>query len=143
MEEEAKSKVTRRDFLKDVGAGAIGTAIISAGLLNPNPVEGAQPPGPRVSIPHGIGDTHKGDIRGHLEELLKATPRYGRRLFRTLFPEGSVTRQALARLPEAPDPAGTVLIVPEDPEAQAIPWEYLHDSNEYLVLKYQDRKSVV
>jgi hypothetical protein len=70
MKEEATSKVTRRDFLKDVGAGAIGTAMISAGVLNPHAVEGAQPPVPRGVIPNGINDTHKGQIRTLLEQIL-------------------------------------------------------------------------
>ena len=70
MDEEAKSKVTRRDFLKEVGGGAIGAAIISAGVLNPNAVESAQPPVPRASIPSGINDTHKGQIRTLLEQIL-------------------------------------------------------------------------
>lgn len=40
MEEEAKGKgVSRRDFLKGVGGGAIGTAVISTGLLGPAGVE--------------------------------------------------------------------------------------------------------
>ena len=68
MYDEAKSKVTRRDFLKEVGSGAIGAAIVSAGVLNPDAVESA--PAPRPSIPHGIGDSHKADIRGHLKQLL-------------------------------------------------------------------------
>ncbi|MBI4639500.1 MAG: ATP-binding protein, partial [Candidatus Tectomicrobia bacterium] len=70
------------------------------------------------------------------KELLKATPRYGQRLFQALFLERSAAHQALAQRPEAPNPAGTLLIVTENPEAQAIPWEYLYDSNDYLVLKY-------
>ncbi len=40
MEEEAKGKgVSRRDFLKGLGGGAIGTAVISTGLLQPDEVE--------------------------------------------------------------------------------------------------------
>jgi len=40
MEEEAKGKgVSRRDFLKGLGGGAIGTAVISTGLLDPGKVE--------------------------------------------------------------------------------------------------------
>ncbi|MBI3303588.1 MAG: CHAT domain-containing protein, partial [Deltaproteobacteria bacterium] len=70
------------------------------------------------------------------KELLRATPHYGQRLFKDLFPEGSVACQALAQLPQAPNPAGTLLIVTEDPEAQSVPWEYLHDSNDYLALTH-------
>ena len=40
MDEEAKGKgVSRRDFLKGLGGGAIGTAVISTGLLDPGKVE--------------------------------------------------------------------------------------------------------
>lgn len=40
MEEEAKGKgVSRRDFLKGLGGGAIGTAVISTGLVDPGRVE--------------------------------------------------------------------------------------------------------
>ena len=40
MDEEVKGKgVSRRDFLKGLGGGAIGTAVISTGLLDPGRVE--------------------------------------------------------------------------------------------------------
>lgn len=40
MEEEAKGKgVSRRDFLKGLGGSAIGTAVISTGLLDPGKAE--------------------------------------------------------------------------------------------------------
>ncbi len=40
MDEEVKGKgVSRRDFLKGLGGGAIGTAVISTGLLQPSEVE--------------------------------------------------------------------------------------------------------
>lgn len=40
MEEEGKGKgVSRRDFLKGLGGGALGTAVISTGLLDPGKVE--------------------------------------------------------------------------------------------------------
>ena len=40
MDEETKRKgVSRRDFLKGLGGGAIGTAVISTGLLDPSKVE--------------------------------------------------------------------------------------------------------
>jgi hypothetical protein len=29
-----------------------------------------------------------------------------------------------------------LLIVTEDPEAQMVPWEYLHDGGDFLALKY-------
>jgi len=71
MGEEAKSKVTRRDFLKDVGVGAIGTAVISAGLLNPNQVEEAQAAAGRLVIPKGITPSHLGEIRKHMVKFLE------------------------------------------------------------------------
>lgn len=41
MDEEGKRKgVSRRDFLKGLGGGAIGTAVISTGLLDPSKAEG-------------------------------------------------------------------------------------------------------
>jgi aerobic-type carbon monoxide dehydrogenase small subunit (CoxS/CutS family) len=44
MEEERRSKgLSRRGFLKGIGGGAIGTAVISAGLLDRNPAEGYAP----------------------------------------------------------------------------------------------------
>ena len=40
MDEEVKGKgVSRRDFLKGLGGGAIGTAVVSTGLLNPAQVD--------------------------------------------------------------------------------------------------------
>jgi len=69
-------------------------------------------------------------------ELQRDTLRYGRRRFQALFPKGSVSSQALARLPQASDFGGMLLIVSEDPEAQQVPWEYLHDGHDYLALKH-------
>src|SRR2546429_8733202 len=44
MEEERKNKgVSRRGFLKGLGGGAIGTAVISTGLLNVEPAEAYTP----------------------------------------------------------------------------------------------------
>lgn len=42
MDEESKKGVSRRDFLKGIGGGAIGTAVISTGLLNPTGAEAYQ-----------------------------------------------------------------------------------------------------
>jgi tetratricopeptide (TPR) repeat protein/ABC-type uncharacterized transport system YnjBCD ATPase subunit len=72
----------------------------------------------------------------HHRELRRDTRRYGRRLFQSLFAKGSIARQALARLPQASDGAGVLLIATEAPEAQMVPWEYLHDGNDFLALKY-------
>ena len=44
MEEERKNKgLSRRGFLKGLGGGAIGTAVISTGLLNVEPAEAYTP----------------------------------------------------------------------------------------------------
>ena len=44
MDEEKKGKgVSRRGFLKGLGGGAIGTAVISSGLLNSDPAEAYVP----------------------------------------------------------------------------------------------------
>src|SRR5881409_2376177 len=44
MEEERKDKgLSRRGFLKGLGGGAIGTAVISTGLLNVEPTEAYTP----------------------------------------------------------------------------------------------------
>jgi hypothetical protein len=72
----------------------------------------------------------------HQRELQRDTRRYGSRLFQALFPEGSVSGQALARLPQASDNTGMLLIVTEDPASQMTPWEYMHDGRDYLALKY-------
>lgn len=41
MEEEQKKKgVSRRDFLKGIGGGAIGTAVVTSGLVKPDEVDG-------------------------------------------------------------------------------------------------------
>ena len=40
MEAERNGKgVSRRDFLKGIGGGAIGTAVVSTGLVKPDQVE--------------------------------------------------------------------------------------------------------
>ena len=44
MEEEKKGRgVSRRDFLKGLGGGAVGTAVISTGLLNSDPTQAYVP----------------------------------------------------------------------------------------------------
>ena len=40
MEDKKGKGVSRRDFLKGLGGGAVGTAVISSGLLNADPVRG-------------------------------------------------------------------------------------------------------
>lgn len=76
MEEKAKrGGVSRRDFLKGVGGGAISTAIISKDLLNPTPAEvyAQQVPSKptRPKIPGGITPDDFKEIRDHLEKILK------------------------------------------------------------------------
>jgi hypothetical protein len=68
MKEEARSSVSRRDFLKDFGGGVIGTAVISAGLLSPNQIEGAQSAAGRAAIPKDLKPTpHLDEIRKRME----------------------------------------------------------------------------
>jgi hypothetical protein len=69
MKEEARSKVTRRDFIKDIGSGAIGTALISAGVLTPQAVEAAQTAGAaRAIIPKDLRpDPYLNEIRKRME----------------------------------------------------------------------------
>jgi aerobic-type carbon monoxide dehydrogenase small subunit (CoxS/CutS family) len=43
MNDEAKGKVSRRTFLKGLGGGAIGTAVISTGLIKSDSVEAYTP----------------------------------------------------------------------------------------------------
>jgi len=43
MNDETKSKVSRRTFLKGLGGGAIGTAVISTGLIKSDSVEAYTP----------------------------------------------------------------------------------------------------
>ena len=43
MEEESKGKLSRRSFLKGIGGGAIGTAVISTGLVKSDRAEGYTP----------------------------------------------------------------------------------------------------
>jgi xanthine dehydrogenase YagT iron-sulfur-binding subunit len=43
MEDKLKGKFSRRAFLKGVGGGAIGTAVISSGLLKSDPAEAYSP----------------------------------------------------------------------------------------------------
>ncbi len=43
MEEERKGKLSRRSFLKGIGGGAIGTAVISTGLVKSDRAEGYTP----------------------------------------------------------------------------------------------------
>jgi len=45
MEDKKGKGVSRRDFLKGLGGGAVGTAVISSGLLNADPVQADVPEG--------------------------------------------------------------------------------------------------
>ena len=45
MEDKKGKGVSRRDFLKGLGGGAVGTAVISSGLLNADPVQAYVPEG--------------------------------------------------------------------------------------------------
>ncbi len=59
---------------------------------------------------------------------------YGRRLFAALG--GDTLRAMLAALPRAPHHDSLIAIETDDPELAAIPWEYLHDGDEYLIFTY-------
>jgi hypothetical protein len=69
---EEKAGLSRRDFLKGVGGGAIGTAMVSTGLLSASSLEAAQKglKGKR-KIPEEITQDDFKDIRQHLETVLK------------------------------------------------------------------------
>ena len=43
MNDENKGKVSRRTFLKGLGGGAIGTTVISTGLVKSDPADGYSP----------------------------------------------------------------------------------------------------
>lgn len=59
---------------------------------------------------------------------------YGRRLFAALG--GDALAAALSALPRAPDMASLIAICADDPDLFAIPWEYLHDGDEFLIFNY-------
>ncbi|WP_333691758.1 CHAT domain-containing protein, partial [Chloroflexus sp.] len=59
---------------------------------------------------------------------------YGQRLFAALG--GDTFRAVLAHLPLAPALDSLIAMQSADPELFAIPWEYLHDGDEYLIFKY-------
>jgi tetratricopeptide (TPR) repeat protein len=64
-----------------------------------------------------------------------ADPRaYGQRLFAALG--GDTFRAALARLPRAPHVDSLIAIQTADAELASIPWEYLHDGADFLILNY-------
>ena len=43
MENERKGRLSRRSFLKGLGGGAIGTAVVSTGLVPSGPAEAYTP----------------------------------------------------------------------------------------------------
>jgi hypothetical protein len=75
MAEKAKeNEVSRRDFIRDLGGGAIGAAMISTQLLDPRPV-GAAAAKSKITLKAGmtakqLGDTW-GDIRKVTTDILK------------------------------------------------------------------------
>jgi hypothetical protein len=86
MEEnmEAKNCVSRRNFLKGLGGGAIGTAIVSTQLLDPGRVEGAAAAKgkPTSGIKKKGGTLQWSDaepIRKRVEEILKDLEGHGAR----------------------------------------------------------------
>lgn len=74
MKGEGKSSaVSRRDFLKGLGGGAVSTAVISSSLLNSNSGVAHAAAPTRKNIPADITLDAFGAIRGHLLEILKVT----------------------------------------------------------------------
>jgi xanthine dehydrogenase YagT iron-sulfur-binding subunit len=79
MDEETKGKVSRRTFLKGLGGGAIGTAVISTGLIKPDSVEAYTPEtssGARVQTALNLkvnGKSYKVEVehRNTLAEVLR------------------------------------------------------------------------
>ena len=80
MEEPKGGKgVSRRDFLKGIGGGAIGTAVISSGLLNADPAEAYAPEavgGPKTRSMVNLkvnGKTYRVEVehRSTLAEVLR------------------------------------------------------------------------
>lgn len=59
---------------------------------------------------------------------------YGQRLFAALG--GAALQSALAALPRAPQLASLFALQTADPELAAIPWEYLHDGRDFLIVTY-------
>lgn len=69
MEKKGKrTGVSRRDFLKGLGGGAVGTAIVSAGLLKPDRVEASAHD---KEVPFHRASDHFGKIEEYLHSLLK------------------------------------------------------------------------
>ncbi len=50
---------------------------------------------------------------------------YGERLYAALFPKGSLAETSLAELPKAPYAEGRIVLVLNEPELDAVPWEYM------------------
>ena len=79
MREKKKRKgVSRREFLKGLGQGAVGAAVISTGLLRPGRLEAAAPndvakkggSSMSVDIPGGLNYTHLAGVHAILEQVL-------------------------------------------------------------------------
>src|SRR5579859_3039734 len=65
-----------------------------------------------------------------LPQPLKDPVIYGKTAYQALFPAGSLARRALDAKP------GRILLVTTDNAIDAIPWEYAHGPNGFLVAKY-------
>jgi hypothetical protein len=59
---------------------------------------------------------------------------YGQRLFAALG--GAAWRAALANLPRAPHLDSMIAVCSSAPELMTIPWEYLHDGEDFLIFKH-------
>lgn len=69
--------------------------------------------------------------------LFAAAPgEYGHALYQALFQPGTPAAVALHGLPLAPDPAGRLALYCADARLAGIPWEYLHNGQGWLALRY-------
>jgi tetratricopeptide (TPR) repeat protein/CHAT domain-containing protein len=60
---------------------------------------------------------------------------YGQRLFQAVFQENSVALDALNALPHTLSAEGRIALRLENDKLNELPWEYLHDSKNYLVVE--------
>src|SRR5579864_7376317 len=63
------------------------------------------------------------------ETILTDPVAYGKELYQTLFPQGTLAERTLEEMPER------LLLVATTPELDAIAWEYLHGPDDFLVLE--------
>lgn len=82
-----------------------------------------------------LGDQSLAEFTLSALQLATADPvSYGQRLFAALG--GSALAGHLKKLPLAPNLDSLLTIVTSDPDLAAIPWEYLHDGDEFVIFCY-------